>query len=264
VAAEHKPAAVAAGETVVGLHPVRALLRYDPAQVEVLHVERGRRDGRMQRLLDEARRAGVRVVLAERRALDALAGEVVHQGVVAECREAAAALGLDELLEHLRGLAHAPLLLVLDQVQDPHNLGACLRSADAVGADGVVAPRDRAVGLTPVVHKVASGAVGHVPFFQVSNLARALRALQDEGLSVVGCSDAADHEVYDEDLRGPLALVLGAEGSGLRRLTREHCDRLVAIPMLGRVESLNVSVAAGVVLFEALRQRRADAGSGSR
>lgn len=252
------------GQTVAGLHAVRAVLRYDPSQVCVLHVERGRRDGRMQRLLDEARRAGIKVVMAERRSLDALADGAVHQGVVAECRQAATALGLDALTGLVSSLTHPPLLLVLDQVQDPHNLGACLRTADAVGADGVIAPRDRAVGLTPVVHKVASGAVGHVPFFQVSNLARALRALQDLGVTLIGCCDTAEQGVHDVDFRGPLALVLGAEGSGMRRLTREHCDGLVAIPMLGRVESLNVSVAAGVVLYEALRQRRVVSGVGSR
>jgi 23S rRNA (guanosine2251-2'-O)-methyltransferase len=152
-------------------------------------------------------------------------------------------------------------LLVLDQVQDPHNLGACLRTADGAGVDAVVAPRDRAAGLTPVVHKVASGAAQTVPFFQVTNLARTLRLLRDRDIWIVGAADEADSALYEADLTGPLALVLGAEESGLRRLTREHCDLLVSIPMCGRVSSLNVSVAAGVLLYEARRQRGGSPGS---
>ena len=144
---------------------------------------------------------------------------------------------------------------VLDGVQDPHNLGACLRSADAAGAHALIMPRDRAAGITPVVHKVASGAVQSVPIFAVTNLARSLRVLRDAGVWLFGASDDADAGLYDSDLTGPVALVLGSEGSGLRRLTREHCDHLIAIPMAGRVESLNVSVAAGVLLYEVRRQR---------
>jgi len=154
-------------------------------------------------------------------------------------------------------LAEPPFLLVLDQVQDPHNLGACLRSADAAGVHGVIAPRDNAVGLTPTVHKVASGAARTVPFFQVTNLARVLRTLKERGIWLVGAAGEAEQSIYQADLTGPLALVMGAEDTGLRRLTREECDFLVRIPMRGHVESLNVSVATGVVLFEALRQRGA-------
>lgn len=240
---------------IIGVHAVRAQLRYDAATVTVVHVERGRRDARVKRLLDDAGRAGVVVRPASRSALDAMADGGVHQGVVAECAGGARALGLDELHARLDALAHDPLLLVLDQVQDPHNLGACLRTADAVGVDAVIAPRDKAVGLTPVVHKVASGAASSVPFHQVTNLARTLDQLKERGITLVGCADTASESLYATDLTGPLALVLGAEGQGMRRLTRESCDRLAAIPMLGQVESLNVSVAAGVVLFEALRQR---------
>jgi 23S rRNA (guanosine2251-2'-O)-methyltransferase len=145
--------------------------------------------------------------------------------------------------------------LVLDQVQDPHNLGACLRSADAAGVHAVIAPRDNAVGLTPTVHKVASGAAGTMPFFQVTNLARVLRRLREQGVWLIGAAGEAEVDLYHADLRGPLALVMGAEDTGLRRLTREHCDLLVRIPMQGQVESLNVSVATGVLLFEAVRQR---------
>ncbi len=161
-----------------------------------------------------------------------------------------------ELERRLDALDHPPLLLVLDGVQDPHNLGACLRSADAAGADAVLAPRDRAAGLTPAVRKVAAGAAEHLPFVVVTNLARALRALRERGVRVVGTAGEAETSLYAAELRGPLALVVGGEARGLRRLTREHCDLLVALPMAGAVESLNVSVAAGVALFEAVRQRQ--------
>ena len=167
----------------------------------------------------------------------------------------------DDLLIRLDAAGRPPLLLVLDGVQDPHNLGACLRSADAVGADAVVVPRDRATGLTPVVRKVAAGAAETVPFVQVTNLARFLRALKEQGVWIVGTDGEAETLHYAADLKGPLALVLGAEGTGMRRLTREHCDVVVKLPMLGAVESLNVSVAAGVLLYEALRQRGTSAAS---
>ena len=157
--------------------------------------------------------------------------------------------------DFLEALTEPAFLLVLDGVQDPHNLGACLRTADAAGVHAVIMPQDRAVGITPVVHKVACGAVESVPIFTVTNLARTLRQLRDAGIWIYGASDAADEELYGCDLQGPIALVLGSEGKGLRRLTREHCDHLLAIPMAGQVESLNVSVAAGVLLFEARRQR---------
>ena len=177
-----------------------------------------------------------------------------HQGVVARCR-AVTVWQEDDLDQLLDGLSVPPLLLVLDGVQDPHNLGACLRSADAAGVHAVIAPRDRAVGLTPVVRKVASGAAETVPFIQVTNLARTLRTLKDKGLWTVGADAEGDGDVFSADLRGPTVLVMGAEGQGMRRLTREHCDLLVRIPMQGTVESLNVSVATGICLFEAVRQR---------
>lgn len=243
-------------QRVIGVHAVRAQLRYDAATVEVIHVERGRRDARVKRLLDEAARFGVAVRPASRSVLDAMADGGVHQGVVAECAGGMRpALGLDALHARLDTLDHDPFLLILDQVQDPHNLGACLRTADAVAVDAVIAPRDKAVGLTPVVHKVASGAASSVAFYQVTNLARTLDQLKSRGILLIGCSDDAPASLYAMELTGPIGIVLGAEGQGMRRLTREACDHLVAIPMLGQVESLNVSVAAGVVLFEALRQR---------
>jgi 23S rRNA (guanosine2251-2'-O)-methyltransferase len=206
--------------------------------------------------LAEARRLGVTVSESDRETLDRLAAGANHQGVVARTATPSARheADLDELLA---GLNRPPLLLVLDGVTDPHNLGACLRTADAAGVHAVLAPRDKSVGLTPVVCKVASGAAESVPLVQVTNLARTLRHLQQSfGVFLVGTDGASERSLYEADLTGPLGLVMGAEGAGMRRLTREHCDLLVALPMLGSVESLNVSVATGVCLYEALRQRR--------
>lgn len=244
-------------QPVFGLHAVAALLASDPGGVTALWVLASRKDSRLERLVVAARRAGVRVHEADRAVLDELAQGGRHQGAVAGYAGGGRVLGeadLDALLDRVEG---PPLVLVLDRVQDPHNLGACLRTADAAGAHAVVVPRDRAVGLTPVVRKVASGAVESVPFVQVTNLARTLGRLRDRGLRVVGMSDDAGSSLFDADLTGALALVAGAEGAGLRRLTREACDALIRIPMAGQVESLNVSVAAAVCLFEAVRQRGA-------
>ncbi|MCG5513701.1 23S rRNA (guanosine(2251)-2'-O)-methyltransferase RlmB [Ectothiorhodospira shaposhnikovii] len=249
---------MAANDNVFGLHAVDALLRRSPARVRELRVQEGRVDGRMQALLDLAAQARVSVRRVARRELDALAGDARHQGVIATV-EPVAALGerdLPDLLMGLEGGDAAPLLLVLDGVTDPHNLGACLRTADGAGVTAVIAPRDRAAGLTPVVRKVASGAAESVPFIQVTNLARTLDLLKEFNIWIVGTSGEASGELYDADLTGPTALVLGAEGKGMRRLTMERCDALVRLPMLGQVESLNVSVASGVCLYEAVRQRR--------
>lgn len=237
-----------------GLHAVRAALKYDPGRVIEAWVERGRRDARLERLLQPLGEAKLHRV--PRGELDRLAGGEVHQGVVVRYA-GAPPLDQTDLDGLLDSLTEPPFLLVLDQVQDPHNLGACLRSADAAGIHAVIAPRDNAVGLTPTVHKVASGAARSVPFFQVTNLARALRALRERGIWLIGAAGEAETELYEADLGGPLALVMGAEDAGLRRLTRESCDLLVKIPMRGQVESLNVSVATGVLLFEAVRQRQA-------
>ncbi|MCS4505152.1 23S rRNA (guanosine(2251)-2'-O)-methyltransferase RlmB [Arhodomonas aquaeolei] len=242
-------------QVLFGQHAVRAALRYDPTRVVEAWVDARRGDARGRRLREQLEGVGCPVHTADRRTLDRLAEGGAHQGVVIHYR-GERPRGEDDLAQMLDGLDEAPLLLVLDQVQDPHNLGACLRTADAAGVHGVIAPRDRAAGLTPVVHKVAAGAAARVPFFQVTNLARTLRGLRERGVWLVGAADGADAALYDADLTGPLALVLGAEESGMRRLTREACDTLVRIPMAGAVESLNVSVATGVVLFEAVRQRR--------
>lgn len=240
---------------IFGLHSVRTALKHGSGAVERLWVEERRQDRRIREVVELARSAEVPVEVVERGELVALlpAG-ANHQGVAARAHTAVA---LDEegLQELLQGLEAPPFLLILDGVQDPHNLGACLRSADAAGVHAVIAPKDRAAGLTPTACKVASGAAETVPFVQVTNLARTLRWLQEAGVWLVGTAGEAEQTLYEADLTGPLALVLGAEEKGMRRLTREGCDLLVRLPMAGSVESLNVSVAAGIALFEAVRQR---------
>lgn len=242
---------------VHGLHAVEALLKRRDGSVRRLLVLRGRRDRRLGALLALAEEQGVVIERVDRQALDRLAAGV-NQGVVAEAEAAREDPGLDgerALWSHLAELPHAPLLLVLDGVTDPHNLGACLRSADAAGADAVIIPRDRAAPVTATVRKVASGAAESVPLLRASNLARVLRGLKARGVWLYGASGGAAQSLYAQDLTTPTALVLGAEGGGLRRLTRDCCDLLVRLPMAGTVGSLNVSVAAGICLFEAVRQR---------
>lgn len=239
---------------IYGIHAVQAALQRDASNIIEVMIESGRKDARVQVLLDKVAAQHTEVRRVTGKELDALVPDARHQGVVARCR-AVTVWQEDDLDPLLDGLSVAPFLLVLDGVQDPHNLGACLRSADAAGVHAVIAPRDRAVGLTPVVRKVASGAAETVPFIQVTNLARTLRMLKDKGLWTVGADAEGDGDVFSADLRGPTVLVMGAEGQGMRRLTREHCDLLVRIPMQGTVESLNVSVATGICLFEAVRQR---------
>jgi 23S rRNA (guanosine2251-2'-O)-methyltransferase len=241
-------------ELVYGIHAVAAVLARRPAAVRRLTVQAGRNDRRLQDLVETARSAKIPVEQRPTAELDAQLPGLVHQGVIARV-EPAKAVDENEFLRSLDVEKRAPLILVLDGVQDPHNLGACLRTADAAGADALVVPRDRASGLTPVVRKVAAGAAETVPLVQVTNLARFLRLLKDEGVWVVGTDGEADKLHYEVDLKGPLAIVLGAEGTGMRRLTRDVCDHVVRLPMCGAVQSLNVSVATGVVLYEALRQR---------
>jgi 23S rRNA (guanosine2251-2'-O)-methyltransferase len=239
---------------VFGLHAVRTLLQQHPEKATLLILQKGREDARVAEVTKLANAAGVRIAHRDANELDRLAAGDRHQGVCVQIKSAGV-LGegaLDELLDK----AAAPLLLILDGVQDPHNLGACLRTADAAGVTAVIVPRDRAAGLSPVVRKVASGAAETVPLIQVVNLARTLRWLKERQVWIVGTDDEATKSIYETDLKGPLAIVLGAEGPGLRRLTKENCDALIGIPMKGVVESLNVSVATGVVLYEALRQRR--------
>jgi len=242
---------------IVGIHAVRTALKHGAQRIDSLFYDAARKDRRLRQLLDEARAAGLRPQSSDRATLDRMTAGANHQGVVAH-GEMPTSLGEAALDELLGGLEGPPFLLVLDGVTDPHNLGACLRSADGAGVHAVIAPRDRAGGLTPVVCKVASGAAETVPFVQVTNLARTLRYLQDtHRVFVIGTVGEAEEVLFEADLTGPLALVMGAEGEGLRRLTRETCDRLVRLPMAGRVDSLNVSVAAGICLYEAVRQRGA-------
>ena len=239
-----------------GIHSVRVLLLRHPQRVRRVMVAGGREAGRLAEVRALAQRAGVQLSTVEEAQLDKLAAGERHQGVVAELLPRAGDPET-QLEEALEAAGDAPLLLVLDGVQDPHNLGACLRSADAAGVAAVLVPRDRAAGLTPVVRKVAAGAAETVPLVAVVNLARTLRELKERGVWLVGTDDSAEKTLYDAELTGSVALVMGSEGEGMRRLTRECCDQLVSIPMAGAVESLNVSVAAGVALFEAVRQRSA-------
>lgn len=240
---------------VAGIHSVRAALKHGEGQVQRVWFDARRNDRRLGQLLSAVRKLDIELVSADKAELDRLAQGSQHQGIVAQVRMAAAQNenALDALLEKLQ---EPPFLLVLDGVQDPHNLGACLRTADAAGVHAVIAPKDRAVGLTPVACKVASGAAESVPFIQVTNLVRTLRQLRDAcNLWVVGLAGEAEQSLYQADLKGPLAVVMGSEEKGMRRLVREQCDVLLALPMKGVVESLNVSVAAGITLFEAVRQR---------
>jgi 23S rRNA (guanosine2251-2'-O)-methyltransferase len=241
-------------ETLVyGLHAVEAVLRA-PGRVREVWLDVARRDQRVRALAEQLQKAGVAHSWVTRERLDELAGGARHQGAAARVRPAQT-LNESDLEGLLISLQEPPFLLILDGVQDPHNLGACLRSADAAGVHAVIAPRDRACGLNATVRKVAVGAAETTPFVQVTNLARTLRLLRDAGVRIIGAAGETETSLFQADLTGPLALVLGAEEKGLRRLTREHCDQLVRIPMRGTVESLNVSVAAGICLFEALRQR---------
>ena len=240
---------------VYGLHAVEALLASHPLTVTGLMVAKGAAEKRLSPMVEKAAAAGIAIHRIPRKDLDQLIPGARHQGVIASVKVESREMNEKVLPEFLARLSAPAFLLVLDGVQDPHNLGACLRTADAAGVHAVILPRDRAVGITSVVHKVACGAVESVPIFTVTNLARTLRQLRDAGIWIYGTSDAAEQDLYESDLQGPIALVMGSEGKGLRRLTREHCDHLLAIPMAGQVESLNVSVAAGVLLFEARRQR---------
>jgi len=244
-------------ETVIvyGVHAVRVLLERHPERVRQLWLQQGREDARAIALRALAQERQVRVGSRPAAELERMAGEGVHQGVVAEV-EPATPRTEDDLEDLVTLAGRDVLLLVLDGVQDPHNLGACLRCADAAGVNAVVAPKDRAAGLTPVARKVAAGAAETVPFIPVTNLARTLKRLQELGVWIVGTEGEAGKDLYEADLKGPLAIVVGAEGTGMRRLTREGCDFTVRLPMHGAVESLNVSVATGIVLYEALRQRR--------
>ncbi len=237
---------------IFGFHAVTARLRHDATTIEEIYVDASRHDRRMGDLLRAAKGANVRIIQTDDERLDAMVGTRRHQGVVARAGELSLARNLAELLDAVQG---PPLLLLLDGVTDPHNLGACLRVADGAGAHAVIAPKDRAVGLNATAAKVASGAADTVPYITVTNLARTMRELQERDIWLTGTDDEAEGTLYDVEYTGGTAFVMGSEGEGLRRLTRENCDRLVSLPMMGSVESLNVSVASGICLYEARRQR---------
>jgi 23S rRNA (guanosine2251-2'-O)-methyltransferase len=241
-----------AARVVFGFHAVLARLRADPSSVLEIYLDETRNDARAKDLAAAAERSKVHLMRVPTKRLDGFYGGGRHQGVVARVELRNAADTLDQVLEGIQN----PMLLVLDGVTDPHNLGACLRVANAAGAHAVVAPKDRAVGITPAVSKVASGAAEATPYLMVTNLARALGELKQRNIWVIGADERADKPLYEADLPESIAWVLGAEGEGMRRLTRESCDLLVRIPMRGEVENLNVSVSAGICLFESLRRRQ--------
>jgi 23S rRNA (guanosine2251-2'-O)-methyltransferase len=244
-------------KNLFGFHAVGVRIKTAPKSVFEVFYDVQRRDLRMRSFLDRARDSGIKLVESDGLRLAKMCGSHGHQGVVARVDALAQVTSLDELLENLEASGvKNPLLLVLDGVTDPHNLGACLRVADGAGAHAVIAPKDHAAGISAIVSKVASGAAETMPYFMVTNLARTLGELKERNIWCIGTSDDAEKTIYDVDLKGPVALVLGAEGEGMRQLTRKTCDQLVSIPMQGAVESLNVSVASGVCLYEALRQRR--------
>ncbi|MCC6210801.1 MAG: 23S rRNA (guanosine(2251)-2'-O)-methyltransferase RlmB [Burkholderiales bacterium] len=238
---------------VFGFHAVLARLRADPKSVLEVFLDESRRDARARDFAAQVERAGARLMRVPAARLDGLAGEGRHQGVVARIEGRSSRKTLEELLESIDG---PPLLLVLDGITDPHNLGACLRVANAAGAHAVIAPKDHAAGINPTVSKVASGAAEITPYYMVTNLARTLAGLKERNIWIVGTDSSAAESLFSvRELPDSIAWVLGAEGSGMRRLTRESCDLLVRIPMAGAVESLNASVAAGICLFESVRRR---------
>ncbi|MBV5297256.1 MAG: 23S rRNA (guanosine(2251)-2'-O)-methyltransferase RlmB [Rhodoferax sp.] len=250
-------------KVLFGFHAVGVRLKTAPKSIIEVYFDPARRDARMRQFVDKVNESGLRLIEADGMRLAKMSGSHGHQGVAARVHELAQITSLDELLEQLEASQadkpaserEQPLILVLDGVTDPHNLGACLRVADGAGVHAVIAPKDHAAGINATVAKVASGAAETVPYFMVTNLARTLNELKDRNIWIIGTSDQAAKTLYQADLTGPVALVLGAEGDGMRQLTAKTCDELVSIPMRGAVESLNVSVASGVCLYEALRQR---------
>lgn len=242
---------------IYGIHAVAAALKNNVKNVsELWLLDQGGKNQRLNQIAELAKAAHIPAHAASHGELDAYTNGAHHQGVMASLKEKQA-MHETELAGFLKTLDQPPFLLVLDGIQDPHNLGACIRTANAAGVHAVIVPKDRAVGITAVVRKVASGAAESMPFIQATNLARTLGALKDAGVWIIGADEEGGTPLFDADLSGPVALVLGAEGKGLRRLTRDHCDVMVSIPMAGSVESLNVSVAAGICLYEVMRQRMA-------
>jgi len=242
-------------ELIYGMHAVDALIEKQPERVIEVYALKGRDDERLGAIVEKAREWGVSVQFMQRKALDDKSEGEQHQGIIARVK-AAKVLTDNDLDTYINHLEVPPFLLILDGVTDPHNLGACLRSADAAGVHAVIIPKDNSASLTPVVRKVACGAAESVPLIHVTNLARTMRALQEKSIWIYGTAGEATQNIYDCKLEGGIAIAMGAEGKGLRRLTREHCDELIKLPMAGAVSSLNVSVATGICLFEVVRQRR--------
>ncbi len=241
-------------DKLFGIHAVQAAVDYSPDKIKQVWVDNHRQDKRLSPLLKQLSQYNISVEKSDRKKLDRLSSHKNHQGIIAEV-QLPAMYSESQLKQAIDSLTTPPLFLVLDQVQDPHNLGACLRSADAAGVHGIIIPKDNASGMTPTVCKVASGAAETVPVYQVTNLARCLRGLKKQGLWIVGATGDAKKTLFESDLTLPLALIMGTEGLGMRQLTQQHCDFLVKIPMQGHVKSLNVSVAAGIMMFETVRQR---------
>ncbi len=241
-------------QVLAGFHAVTARLRHSPDSIKEIYIENARKDKRMQTLIEQANRQQVKIYFVDVHRLDGLSKGIRHQGVVALAEQRQLAVNVDDVLDVVEGPV---LLLILDSVTDPHNLGACLRTADAAGVHAVIAPKDKAVGLNATVQRVACGAADTVPYLMVTNLARTMRQLKERDVWLVGTTDQADHTIYQVDAKRSMAWVMGAEGDGMRRLTAETCDELVRIPMAGSVESLNVSVASAVCLYETARQRLA-------
>lgn len=242
-----------------GIHAVQAALDFSPQNIKTVWIDNQRQDARLKTLIDALLERGLSLEKVERKKLDKMADGKNHQGIIAAV-ELPAMRSEDQLKQAVEALAEPAFYLILDQVQDPHNLGACLRTADAVGAHGIIVPKDNAASITPTVCKVASGAAETVPVYQVTNLARVMRWLKEQNIWIMGAAGEAEQSVFAMKLDMPLAIVMGAEGSGMRHLTRQHCDFLVNIPMAGQVESLNVSVAAGILLYETFRQKQLLAG----
>ena len=242
-------------ELIFGFHSVEAILAKEPERFLEIYALKGREDKRLNPVIDQARKFGISVQFMQRKALDNKANGEQHQGIIANVK--AARMYNEKDLDEIIAREETPFLLVLDGITDPHNLGACLRSADAAGVHAIIVPKDKSAKLNGTARKLACGAAETVPLVQVTNLARTLREIKDAGVWVVGTAGETDTELFDANLTGPMAVVMGAEGDGMRRLTREHCDLLVKIPMAGSVSSLNVSVATGICLFEVLRQRNA-------
>jgi len=242
-------------EIVFGIHAVQALLDSDPQRFQEVFILKGRDDRRLQTLVKALEAQGIVIQVASKQVLDSKSEGAVHQGIIARVKPGRQYQEGD--LPDLLASLDSPFLLILDGVTDPHNLGACMRSADAAGVHAIILPKDRSAQLNATAKKVASGAAEHIPLIRVTNLARTMRGLQEANVWIVGTAGEADHTLYQSKMTGPMALVMGAEGEGMRRLTREHCDELISIPMAGSVSSLNVSVATGVCRFEAVRQRSA-------